>query len=129
MRQIILLMLLLISCAPLAPARFNSQHNWHKTNSRYNSVVAITIGRTHAYCSGVVLSPNLILTDFQLLHSLYITSGCNNIKMKTCIHTPVKLAIPYPDFKEMNPVWNDLGLLQPLTSLKNVTPVTFAPYI
>lgn len=122
---LLLFIIIIIGCAS-HPSLYNPQHNWHKSNyQKHNGVVAITIDSNKPYCSGIVLNKNLILTaghcaDPKIHKRLYITSGCNNILDKECTHTAVYMAIPHPNYKETGAIWNDIGIMIPIKSIKNV---------
>ena len=125
-----------MGCAGSSP--YNIDHNWHKTHhDNNNGIVAITVnsGRSRqAYCTGVVLTPDVILTAGHctnpLLHGqLYITYGCDNIESKHCTHVRVLIAVPHPNHKENGPIWNDVGVIKPMESITDVKPITLANII
>jgi V8-like Glu-specific endopeptidase len=131
-KTLLLLLLFVMGCASNSMP-FNSNHNWARSHfTEHDGVVAVTIDKTRAHCSGVVLTPNLVMTaghcvDTRLNGRLYVVHGCNNIRNEEeCTYTRVAMAVPHPNHKENGPVWNDIAVIKPLKPITDVKPVTLA---
>ncbi|KKM98508.1 hypothetical protein LCGC14_1157240 [marine sediment metagenome] len=130
---LLLLLTFIMGCAINVP--YDAKHNWNKSNYLlYDGVVAITIKKKRHWCTGIVLNPDFVMTaghcaDPRLYNLLYITSGCNDITAENCTHTKVVLAVPHPNHKESGPIWNDIGAMKPMESIKGITSATLTNQI
>ena len=133
-RALLLLSLCLyfIGCSHIRPIS-NPNRNWDKVpHKTTNSIVAIVNGNNWQYCSGVLITRDLVLTAAHCLSPFkketYVLYGCTDVEDVACFSAKVTVSVPHPSYHE-DKTWNDLGLLKLDREIHTITPAIIADNI